>query len=126
MKIWRTKAGEERYLQTKDAPEIIEEITLDKSLHHRRTSSRLSISSVSTYSHRPSISTNARPRFSRSVSRTSSITSNHPRLIKTIQDNSLEILKNGIHVQFRLSTQDQLTSQQSIHIHIQSICLDLF
>ena len=117
MKIWRTKAGEERYLQTKDLPETFEEISLDKSVNHRRTSSRLSISSASTYSHRASISANPRARLTRSYSRTSSITTNHLRLIKTLQptiDNPLEVLKNGIHVQFRLSTKDQLTNQQSI------------
>ena len=110
----------------KNNPEINldkqEEIPREKPLSLSRRSSRMSISSNVTFSHRPSIVSNPRQRSSRSFSRTSfSLAPDHLRLIKTIRptattktnkDNQFEILKNGIHVQFRLSKKDQVPQQQ--------------
>lgn len=125
-KIWRTKTGEDswrRYVQMKNNPEIhlekTKEFSRDKSTSPSRRSSRMSILSTSTFSHRPSIISNQRQHSSRSYSRGSISVTNQPlsqdhlRLIKPTKDHPIETIKNGIHVQFRLSKKDQIPKQQS-------------
>ena len=96
-----------------------EVIVRDKSMSPSRRSSRMSVLSNSRLSHRPSLITNARQRSSRSYSRGSISITNQPlRQMKTIQqttnkDHQVEVIKNGIHIQFRLSKQDQFPKQPS-------------
>ncbi|CAF1409745.1 unnamed protein product [Adineta ricciae] len=99
-KIWRTKAGEDawrHYLQRRR----FEQNKLDKrqsvfdtKVRQRRKSSRISVSSAT---HR---------RISRGLIMTPTIVKEEPyRVVKPMMDNSTESIKNGVHVEFKFSTQ---------------------
>jgi hypothetical protein len=94
-------------------------ISDDKPIVSRRTSSRISVSSITNLSHRQSLTTNPKVRSSRAFSRTSfsHLLQDNLRLLKSMHQETsetiIEPIKNGIHVEFKLSTQDEQTKQQS-------------
>jgi len=95
----------------------------NKSIVRRRTSSRVSVSSISSLSHRQSITSNPKMRSSRSFSRASFMSANsmfqdNLHLLKSIHQATsepvAESIKNGIHVEFKLSSQNEQKKQKSM------------
>ncbi len=81
----------------------------------------MSISSIPNLSHRPSITINPKARLSRTFSRasifsTTSILQDNLRLLKSMHQGTAETIhepiKNGIHVEFKLSTLNDQREQK--------------
>ena len=119
--VWHTKAGEDAWrhrAQRKRSeqlnPKKQQSITDTKPIIHRRASSRASLTSSINYSHRQSLTANPKVRLNRSFSRASFLSTSNPaqdnlRLLRSMHqgtsENVVEPIKNGIHVEFKLSTQ---------------------
>ncbi|CAF3567379.1 unnamed protein product [Rotaria sp. Silwood1] len=125
-KMWHTKAGKEawhQYVQRKHSQPIVrkkqQSITDNKLIFRPQTSSRVNPLSLTNLSHRQSLKTNSKIRCNRSLSRASVSASNasqdNQRSFKTtnqgVSENVIESIKNGIHVEFKLSTQMNETHQ---------------
>ncbi len=89
----------------------------------------MSVSSITSLSHRQLITANPRLRTNRSFSRasflhTSHILQDNLRLLKAMHQGTsesvLEPIKNGIHLEFKLSTQDNQTKKQSLNLTSQN------
>ncbi|CAF1185184.1 unnamed protein product [Rotaria sordida] len=138
-KVWHTKAGKEawrQHVQEKHSQPMNHQkqqnITDNKSIIRRQTSSRLNSLSLTNLSHRQSFKTNSKIRWNRPLSRTSISASNMPqdnqRSLKTMQhqgasENVIEPIKNGIHVEFKLSTQINETKEKTKSLDEQNIAL---
>ncbi|CAF2587518.1 unnamed protein product [Rotaria sp. Silwood2] len=138
-KVWRTKAGKEawhQYVQQKHSKLINrrkqQSITDNKSIIRRQTSSRVSPLSLTNLSHRQSLKITSKIRCNRPLSRASITGSNtsqdNQRLVKVnyqggASENVIETIKNGIHVEFKLSTQMNETKQKTIQLDEQNIAL---
>lgn len=88
----------------------------------------MSISSIGNFSHRQSLIINSKGRLSRTFSRASIFSTNS--LLKSIHqnstDNHIETIKNGIHVEFKLSTPNQQPIQKRLFYLIFFLFLFIF
>ncbi len=130
LKTWRTKAGEDswhRYVERKRLERINtgkqRSIAGTKQGNRRRNNSRVSINTYGNVSRQQqSLTANPQIRSNHSLSRVSFLSANNIsqldniRLLKPIPQGSLESLtesvKSGIHVEFKLSIQNDQTKQQ--------------
>jgi hypothetical protein len=130
-KIWRTKSGEEawrRHVEKKRLEQFNTEkqrsVAESKQANRRRTSSRESVTSGLNSSRQQQVLTaNPQMRSNRSLSRVSFLSTSmvsqldNNRLLKPIHQGSMESLaesvRSGIHVEFKLSTQNDETKQQT-------------
>ncbi|UJR34249.1 hypothetical protein I4U23_021653 [Adineta vaga] len=128
-KIWRTKAGEDawrHYLQRKRLEQLKSE--KQQIIHENKIRQRQSIASGTHGLHRPSLGTHlqsSRPSSRGSVMSTTDIIQENHRPAKAVADQSGETIKNGVHVEFKFSTQVFKTVHKSPIVEPKFVLFDV-